>query len=481
MFQNDDLDFYQEENHKEDFKKYKTPNGFATYEIYEKVIQVKDDDNVTIQVKKSRNGPIINNVLDQVTQVKPIAMSWIYTKFDNDVLEALFTISHAKEMSDVKKGASLIHSPGLNIMYGDAKGNIAWWAAGKLYKHKPHVNTKFVLNGASGEDNPIKYLDFSENPMAENPKWNYVYSANNQPDTISGILYPGYYLPEDRAKRIVELIAPKNDWTKEDYTSMLNDVTSAVSPSIIKEFISFIDFNSFSKKEKEAIKIIQSWDGSNTKDNVAPTIYNKWIYLYLKNTFEDEMGETVFNHLLNTHLMKRTIATHLKKDTSKWWDDITTANKKETKKDILSKSFIETVAALENQLGKDISHWTWGKVHTLEHQHPLGTVSSLRNYFNVGPFPMKGAREVIDNRGFEYNSSGKYKILSGPSTRRIVDFSDVENSLSILPTGQSGNPFSKFYKDQVNLYNEGKFRKMKMNKEEIINTSTKLIFTPKNE
>jgi hypothetical protein len=25
--------------------------------------------------------------------------------------------------------------PGLNVMYGDAKGNVAWWATGKLYKH----------------------------------------------------------------------------------------------------------------------------------------------------------------------------------------------------------------------------------------------------------------------------------------------------------------------------------------------------------
>lgn len=481
MLENDDLDFYQEENHKEDLKKYKSPNGFSAYKVSEKIINIKDEENITIQVKETRNGPIINNVLDQVSQVKPISMSWIYTKFDDDILEAVYTISHAKEMNDVKKGASLIHAPGLNIMYGDDIGNVAWWGAGKLYKHKSHVNTKFILDGTSGEDDPIEYLDFSENPKAENPEWNYVYSANNQPDSIAGILYPGYYLPEDRGKRIVELIAPKNDWTKEDYSKMINDVTSAVSPSIINEFTSIIDLNSFSKTEQKAIEILQNWDGSNTTDKVAPTIYNKWIYLYLKNTFEDEMGETVFNHLLNTHLIKRTIAEHIKRDTSKWWDNILTTEHKETKKDILAKSLIETVSSLENQLGKNIEQWTWDKVHTLEHKHPLGTVESLRSYFNVGPFPMKGAREVIDNRGYEYNNSGEYKILSGPSTRRIVDFSDIENSLSILPTGQSGNPFSKFYKDQVNLYNEGKFRKMKMNKEEIINTSTKLIFTPNNE
>jgi len=80
---------------------------------------------------------------------------------------------------------------------------------------------------------------------------------------------------------------------------------------------------------------------------------------------------------------------------------------------------------------------------------------------------------------FGFNEDGKYYVKGGPSTRRIVDFSDIENSWSILPTGQSGNPFSKHYSDQAEMYNAGKFRKMKLNKKEIIKTSTKLIFKPK--
>jgi len=193
------------------------------------------------------------------------------------------------------------------------------------------------------------------------------------------------------------------------------------------------------------------------------------------------LGEELFKQFLDTHLSKRAIANQIKKNASIWWDDISTTNKIETKRNILSKSLIETVASLEKQLGKDIKTWNWGKVHTLEHPHPLGTIAALKGYFNIGPFPINGAREVINNRGYEYNDSGLYKVDAGPSTRRIIDFSDVENSISILPTGQSGNPFSKHYKDQAEMFNNGEFRKMKMNKEEIISVSTKLTIQPKNE
>lgn len=479
MFENDDVDFYKEENDPTNNTKYKTPTGFETYKTVTKTIKVKDADDITISVRSSRHGPIMNDVLDAITQTEPVAMSWIYTKFDVEILEALYTISRATDIKDVKKGASMIHAPGLNIMYGDAKGNVAWWAAGQLYKLKPGVNRNFILNGASGEDDPIEYLNFSNNPMAENPSWNYVYSANNQPDTIANILYPGYYVPEDRAKRIVQLLEPKNNWNKQSMSAMINDVTSSVASGIVKEFAENMDYNSFSKSEQKAIDVLQLWDGSNTTDQVAPTIYNKWIYLYLKNTFEDEMGTKLFTQFLATHLSKRVIAEQIEKDSSIWWDNITTKNKIETKKEILSKSLSEAVSSLEKQLGSDIKAWNWGKVHTLEHPHPLGKVAALKIYFNVGPFPIKGAREVIDNRGYDFTDSGLYAVNAGPSTRRIIDFSDIENSISILPTGQSGNPFSKHYKDQAEMYNKGEFRKMKLNEEEIKKVSTKLTISPK--
>ena len=481
MFENDDMDFYKEENHPSKKNKYKTPNGYATYKTTSKTIKVKDADDVAIVVRNSRHGPIMNDVIDDISETNPIAMYWVYTQLESNVLGALYTISRASEMKDVKKGAAMIHAPGLNIMYGDTKGNVAWWATGKLYKHKPHVNRKFILDGASGEDDIIEHLDFNLNPMAENPSWNYVYSANNQPDSIANMLYPGYYLSEDRAKRIVTLLDQKNNWNKQTFGAMINDVTSAVAPNNIKEFTSIMDFNSFNKNEQNAIDMLQLWDGSNNMNEIAPTIYNKWIYLYLKNTFEDELGEQLFSQLMKTHLMKRMIAEQLQKENSIWWDDVSSVDKTETKKEILSNSLKEAVASLEMQLGNEMSSWNWGKVHTLEHKHPLGTVAALKDYFNVGPFPMNGAREVINNTSYRYNNSGLYNVGSGPSTRRIIDFSDIENSMSILPTGQSGNPFSEHYQDQADMYNKGEFRKMKMNKKEIISSSTKLIILPKNE
>jgi penicillin amidase len=478
MFENDDVDFYQEENNPNDNNQYKSKEGFRNYAIRKKTIKVKDSANVVLNIKVSHHGPIMNDLLSGLKNGKPVAMSWIYTQQPIRIIEAVYAISHSKSISDFQKGVSLIAAPGLNVMYGDAQGNVGWWATGKLYKHNKGVNTNFILDGTSGKEDITEYIDFSKNPSAVNPDWSYVYSANNQPEAIDGFLYPGYYLPEDRAKRITQLLDSKSNWDKNSVGAMITDNTSIVAPEVVKNLILNLNYKSLSKTEKEAIGILKSWNGSNNLNDVAPTIYNKWIYLYLKNTFQDELGADAFRQFLGTHIMKQIVARQIATENSPWWDNVTTENQKETRSQILSSSFAEAIAALQNQLGNTVSNWEWSKVHTVEYQHPLGKLAILRPFFNVGPFNVPGSVEVINNQFFDFSEDGFYKVKGGPSSRRIIDFLDIENSWGILPTGQSGNPFSQHYNDQSDLYNSGKFRKMKLNKEEIIKSSTQLVFYP---
>ena len=478
MFENDDIDFFEEKNEPGNPIKYKTENGYEHYVIRNKTIKVKDGEGINFEVKVSRHGPIMNDVVEAIENDSPIAMDWIYTKFQTKIFESSYRLTHAKNIQEFKKGVALIHAPGLNVMYGDADDNIGWWAAGKLYKRGDSSNTKLIMDGTSGANEISEYLDFSQNPQAINPEWNYVYSANNQPDSIAGSLYPGYYLPEDRASRIVQLLEAKNDWTKESIAEMTLDVTASVAPTAVQNIITNLSTTSLSATEKEAFASLQKWDGAYELDNVAPTIYTKLVYVILENTFADELGEKGFEQLINTHLQKRLVAIQIANEASVWWDNTSTESIKENRKAIFDKSFNEAVSLLTAQLGSDVSSWHWRKVHTIEHKHLMGEVATLRDYFNVGPFEISGTNEVINNQLFNLTESGEYKVKSGPSTRRVIDFSDIENSLGILPTGQSGNPFSKYYKDQAQLFVDGKFVPMMLNKEEIINSADgKLIFT----
>ena len=118
------------------------------------------------------------------------------------------------------------------------------------------------------------------------------------------------------------------------------------------------------------------------------------------------------------------------------------------------------------------------KVHTIEHAHTLGQDPNLAKLLNVGPFPVVGNNEVLNNMAFHPTADGQYKVKSGPALRRIVDFSDWERGVSVLPTGQSGNPMSPHYGDQAALFVNGEFRTEMMNKEEILAASRLLRLLP---
>ncbi len=479
MFENDDIDFYYEEIHPSDDNQYKYKGEWKNFETSTKTIKVKDADDIIFSFKKSVHGPILNGIADQISGDRPVAMKWIYTEVENKTLDAFYAIIHAKGLEDFKTALAAIHAPGLNIMYGDAKDNIAWFGTAKLYQMPDSVNTKLILNGSTGQQEPLRFLNFSENPQAINPPWNYVYSANNQADSILGKIYPGYYLPENRAKRIVSLLEAKNDWDMVSASKMINDVTSPVNPAIAANLIPLLDTSKLSDQQRAALGALEIWDGTANLDSYNSTLYHRWIYFFLKSTFQDELGDEQFNQLLSTHFAKRMIAPMSGKTESVWWDNINTAAI-ESRSDIANTSFLQAYQALENSLGQNYTKWTWDKVHTLEHPHPIGQVEALRSFFNVGPFPVNGTREVINNMSFNYTEDEVYEVTSGPSTRRIIDFSDIENSISILPTGQSGNIFSPHYQDQAGMFLKGEFRKMMMNKVEIQRLSkNKLTFSQK--
>ena len=382
-------------------------------------------------------------------------------------------------MSDFKKGVAKLHAPGLNIMYGDAKNNIAWFAAGKLYKYRDSLNTKLILDGTSGKDEIVEWIDFEENPQAINPDWNFVYSANNQPDSIAGILYPGYYLAEDRGRRIVDLLEPKNDWTKDEVAEMMYDVTTPIAPEIIASLTKSLSISNLSVSEKKALHILEKWNGFYGKKEVGPVIYNRFVYEFQKNTFKDEMQDG-YKQFANTPFIEKVLPVQAKREKSVWWDDVTTKDKIEKREDIISKSFKNAFAFLQNQLGENVDNWTWDRVASVEYEHPIGKAGGLlRKLFNVGPFKTRGGDQVINNQIFNIDSTGVYKIMAGPSTRRIVDFSDVENSITILPTGQSGNVFSDHYKDQAQKYVDGKFVKMRLNQSDIEQSKNVFVFLPK--
>jgi penicillin amidase len=490
MFENDDLDYYREKVNPENEDQYWAIDHWENFDKRTETIVVKDSASEVFEVKTSRHGPIMNGTVGYLKDAAPLAAWWTYFKFPNKQLEASHKLATAKNIGEMHAAAPLLHAPGLNVMYADSEDNIAWWAAGKLVKRPAHVNPSAVLDGASGLDDPIGYYDFSENPQMVNPKSGFVYSANNQSvlnikDTT--ILYPGYYLPDDRAKRIVQVMESKEKFSREDLKALFLDDKNINIEAAKAELIAGIDVSLLDSNEAAALEVLKNWDCIHGADTKGAQVYYAWVSMALELAMLDEikkldsgMADDVFNAFLETHLMKTNMLNFLAQNesTNPWWDNVATADV-ETRGEILTAAFKGGIKLLTDKYGENMIEKPWGEFHILEHNHALGAVEALRPYFNVGPFGVSGAENTLNNLGFSFKKDELFKVTYGPSTRRIIDFADINSSESVLPTGQSGNIFSAHYKDQAELYNKGEWRPMLFSKEDVLaNQQSKVILKP---
>ena len=482
MFQNDDIDLYIEKLNSENPNQVWFKDHWEDLKVRKEVIKIKGGKDLEFEVKTSRHGPIVNEAIEDIGKMtdQPVAAWWIYNQFAPNSLQPAYEFAHAKNIDDARAAAAKIIAPGLNGMYADIAGNIAWWAMGKLPIRPAHVNSKLFLDGSSGADEILGYIDFKNNPQSENPPSGFVYSANNQPDTTNGILHAGYYIAEDRAKRIMDILSTDKKWDMEAAKAMITDVTSNKKPKMAKSVLRILQNSPLKNAQAaKAIDLLASWDGDTQLDDIAPTIFAKLQYQLLNKACADELGPEDFKTFLLTVVSRRSLPFLLENENAVWWDDQNTPGKKESRSEVVARAFEQSLDELEAQLGNDIEKWTWGRVHTIEHPHLLGRNENLRAYFNVGPFPVVGTKEVINNMSYTINETGEYPVISGPAVRRIIDFSDIEHSVNVLPTGNSGNPLSPHYADQAEMYVNGAFRPQMMNEKEIKANSRKLVLKGK--
>ncbi len=477
IFPMDITDIYKEKVNPENDNQVWDVDHWVDMKIQKETILVKGGDPVELSIKSTKHGPIINDIFEN--SGKDVAAFW-WSLFDlpGDAITCFYDLGHAQNMDQARAAAAKNDILGLNILYADKDDNIAWWASGKIPKRPAHVNPVLFLDGASGKDELLGYYDFSFNPREENPARGFIVSANHEP-VFKNIKIPGTYLPNNRFHRLSELLAQKKLWRLEDLKAFQGDVTTHTYEKMAHFFAQELSKDPINKSNQAALKILADWKGDYPRDGVAPIIFTKLTYHLAKNTIADEIGEKTFDEFVKSYMFFQGLNVFVYNESSPWWDDITTPEK-ETRHALLNKAFKQTMEELNQQLGTDMQKWHWQDVHSLTHVHAIGRKSPFDKIFNVGPFPIQGGGDTPNKQRFAFNGKGIYKVHGGAALRILLDFADVEHSLNINPTGQSGNIMSKHYKDQAQMYVDDQYRVQLMKREEIEKSGETLRFRNKN-
>jgi len=189
----------------------------------------------------------------------------------------------------------------------------------------------------------------------------------------------------------------------------------------------------------------------------------------------DELNEKQLKQFVRIPLFKKSLPGLFANEASLWWDDVKTDGFTESREMIVVQAYKAAIEKLTEQQGGDIKNWKWGNLHTINNNHPLGQQWPLNYLFDVGPAPAPGTLEGINNQGFYYDGDAAMDVFYCPAMRKIIDFSDIEKSVGIIPSGQSGHFMSPHYDDQFELYNTGKYRPINFTEASISANSSKVL------
>ncbi|KJK09532.1 Acyl-homoserine lactone acylase QuiP precursor [compost metagenome] len=459
MFQNDDVDLIAEQVNPDNPDQVRINGQWQALTITQDTIAVKGEEPVTITLRRSPHGPIVNDVIGTNAGPTPIAMWWAFLETENPILDGFYQINRADSLDKMRAAAAKVQAPGLNLVWANARGDIGWWAAAQLPIRPDGVNPAYILDGSTPQADKLGFYPFSANPQQENPASGYIVSANYQPPAAMPI--PGYYNLPDRGQQIDRHLAdPETKWDTQNSQALQLDTVSDYGPRTLAPLLGTLREVASGDREKELVEQLASWTGDYPLDSVSATLFNQFLYDLAYAAMHDELGDAWFQTMISTRAIDAALPRLAADAESPWWGQHG-SSEHGNRTDTVKRAWQASIAHLRETLDNDPAAWQWGTAHTLTHNHPLGLQKPLNLLFNVGAFAAPGTHEVPNNLSAKIGPA-PWPVTYGPSTRRLIDFADASQALTINPVGQSGVLFDKHYADQAEDYIEGVYHKAQM-------------------
>jgi penicillin G amidase len=351
-------------------------------------------------------------------------------------------------------------APSQNFVYADVDGNIGYAMSGDL-PIRASGNGTMPSDGSTGEGEWGGHVNPATLPRTFNPKAGFLTSSNNEIDRqFNGMITRDWAAPF-RATRLQQALTANDKLGVSNATRLQNDVLSVAAGHVVAGIDGALRAGRASDASTaalHALELLKDWD---CKVDARPIValYEAFEDALWRRTFADEMGKELFDAYYQWAGAERPAGLYAIVDDpgSKWFEDIGTIDRHETRDDIYVLAAADAVERLERDFG-DQAKWNWAEMHAVRFTHPLsGAAYPLRWLFDRGPSQMPGDGTTVMR--VSYNRMRPFTAWEVPSWRQVLDVGGWDDSQVVLPTGQSGHPLSPHYFDQNELWKHGDYRR----------------------
>jgi len=438
-----------------DGKSVREGERFIPCQLRHERIQVRGSHPVDDVVLETPRGPIVTPVLKGISLALSLRAVWL----DPLPIGGLLRLHRVRSFEEFRSALAEWPQIPLNVVYADTSGTIGWQLAGQVPQRRSG-------NGLLPQPGWLPELGWAPDllpaealPWTKDPPAGFIATANNRPRRDGdGPFLGGDFLDGYRVARIVEVLGARSDWDVPRTQALQLDVLSLPWREL-RDVI--LHLEAPDPAARRALTILCTWDGRLTADSPAAAVFEcflaemarriaiakaprsaQWV---LGEGFGGLNDGSSWGIRRTAHLVRL-----LRSQPSGWfarpWPDL------------MVDCLAAVVRDLERRYGSDPANWAWGRIRPLTLVHPLGdplrSPRPLQLLLNRGPFPCGGDANTVCAAGNSpLDPTGPVTFMA--SLRLVVDVGNWDETRVALPGGQSGNPLSPHYHDQLALWRRG--------------------------
>jgi penicillin amidase len=458
-------DLYLEQLDPKNPSVYRGPDGPLPFKVRQEIIDIKGEPPLRFLVKETRHGPVISDSYARAkrainTDRFVLALRWTALDMENQSIASLLEMNHAKDLDTFKQALRKNYAPMQNVVMADTSGNIALQAAGVAPKRTLHQGLYGVAPAPGWEKQYdwTGYVPFEQLPSSNNPDSHWIATANqqiiasNDPNPLTG----DWDLPT-RYDRIVDLIKGKASHDPASMKAMQADTVSLGATPLLEWFKSA---QSKHPLAQQAFELTRNFEGDMKVDSTSALIFNAWADQITRQLFS--RLSYLFTENYGTRHFRQALILQLQNPNSPWCDDPKT-EQIESCAEASNTALDKALEQLSAQFGDNPKNWAWGNAHIAISEHrPLSKIPLLGEFFNVKqPFP--GDSFSINVGRLELlRADNPFETKQAASLRTLYDLADLEQSLFIYQTGQSGWVQSKLYRNMSTLWAQNEYLPLQM-------------------
>jgi penicillin G amidase len=413
---------------------YRVNGKWMKAQVFDETIHVKGQPDEHLPVTVTRHGPVVRR-----QNGKAYALRWTATE-PGGLANTYTLLGKTQNWEEFRSVMKRVWGPGQNAVYADVKGNIGYIMAARVpIRKKGHGEVP--MPGDVDDYEWTGYVPFDQLPQALNPDSGLIVTANAR---VVGPAYKPFLTDRweepYRTARIYDLLHDKHDLRPADMLKVQTDTYSFPHLFLADQLSAAA--KTVAPKDERAKKLIEGlkdWNGIADADSPEVSFLVAVRRAALALILEPYLGE-------QTPLYQWRSTAFLQKILTDRHDKWLPAGFKNYDAVLVAAADRAVAKLADDSKSSRIEDWPWKRFNSLDMLHPIGREGLLKRLLSLADKPQSGT-------SYSIRAATKHH---GPAMRFVANLGNWDESIMLVPAGQSGQPGSGHYSDQFSYWYEGK-------------------------